>query len=135
MALKKTCKTCGETKPVGDFFKNPTGVHGVRGTCKVCRTSNKKNIKRQNIKNKYGITLDDFIAMYEQQDGRCAICDKEVEVYTTRDKVNEAANIDHCHVTGQVRAILCNHCNTGLGKFLDSPELLLKAAAYLTKYQ
>jgi hypothetical protein len=39
--------------------------------------------------------------------------------------------IDHNHVTGGVRGVLCTRCNTGLGKFLDGVDLLKKAIAYL----
>jgi len=134
MALK-TCRTCSEEKEVSEFAKNPTGTYGVRGTCKACRTSNRERTRRHNIKNKYGITLEDFMIMYDNQEGCCSICNKEIEVYAIRSKLNSVANIDHCHVTGKVRSLLCNHCNTGLGKFLDNPALLIKAADYLYKYQ
>jgi hypothetical protein len=66
--------------------------------------------------------------MFEAQGGRCALCDisfQEVRRYV----------IDHCHNTGEVRALLCDGCNTALGKFKDSPELLRKAAHYIERFR
>lgn len=40
-------------------------------------------------------------------------------------------HVDHCHKTGKVRGILCAECNSGLGKFKDRPEFLIKAVEYL----
>jgi hypothetical protein len=55
----------------------------------------------------------------EQQNGLCAICGLPEE------------HVDHDHVTGQVRGLLCAGCNKGLGFFRDSPQLLRQAAEYL----
>ena len=50
----------------------------------------------------------------------CEICDKEVELV-----------VDHNHETGKFRGSLCGHCNSGLGHFMDNPQLLKKAFYYL----
>jgi hypothetical protein len=134
MAIK-VCRTCKLEKESTMFDKNPTGTFGVRGTCKVCRSSDKFKIRRQNIKAKYGITMEDFIEMYERQNGLCEICDRELDMFSTRDRMHHIANIDHCHKTKKIRSILCNYCNTGLGKFMDDASLLIKASNYLKKYQ
>jgi hypothetical protein len=65
------------------------------------------------------------------QNGVCAICRKP-ETYThhmTKKIANMA--VDHCHVTGKIRGLLCHKCNHGLGKFGDDVSLLRKALAYL----
>ena len=57
--------------------------------------------------------------------GRCAICDGEPKFPRVR------LCVDHDHITGYFRGLLCGHCNTALGMFKDRPELLRKAADYL----
>lgn len=69
---------------------------------------------------KYGLTVADYRARLERQDGRCLICDQKT-----------ALVIDHSHSSGKVRGLLCLFCNSGLGYFFDAPERLLRAAAYL----
>ncbi len=65
--------------------------------------------------------------MFEAQGGRCEIC--KISFFEVRRYV-----IDHCHQTGVVRALLCDSCNTALGKFKDSPALLREAAAYVERF-
>lgn len=69
------------------------------------------------------MTNDEYHAMNVKQGGRCAICG------TQPDTGNLV--IDHNHRTGEVRALLCNDCNKGIGCMGDHPEILLKAAEYL----
>jgi hypothetical protein len=73
----------------------------------------------------YGITVEDFDSMIKNQNGECAICGG------VRVIVQGGLCVDHCHKTNKVRGLLCNHCNTALGKFDDNIELLKNAIKYL----
>ena len=73
----------------------------------------------------YGITLEDWQAMFDKQEGKCVICGVH------QSEINRVLCVDHNHVTGKVRGLLCYHCNAGLGNFGDSAESLIKAAQYL----
>ena len=74
----------------------------------------------------YGLTEADYDLMWERQSGRCAICARDL-VRTG----NKSCSIDHCHLTGRVRGLLCRACNRGIGLLGDSPERLKDAIAYL----
>ena len=77
-----------------------------------------------NIKKKYGIDSVSYYKLLEEQNGVCAIC------FSTC-VLNEKLSVDHCHDTGKVRGLLCNNCNTGLGKFKDNIKLLESSVLYL----
>lgn len=72
--------------------------------------------------------MDAFEALLTEQAHVCAICGCDL---TTLDPF--AVCVDHDHVTGKVRGVLCRHCNTGLGSFKDNPDALLAAVVYLKK--
>jgi hypothetical protein len=72
----------------------------------------------------HGISADDFDRMLAEQHGRCAICGRAPE--------REAAmHVDHDHVDGHVRGLLCIDCNQGIGKLREDPSILLRAVVYL----
>jgi predicted nucleic acid-binding Zn ribbon protein len=77
----------------------------------------------------YGITAEEYTALLEAQGNRCAICGSD----EWPGKGN-GPHVDHCHVGGQVRGLLCGRCNTGLGQFGDDPVVLRAAAAYLERH-
>ncbi len=77
------------------------------------------------IKRKYGITLDEYRALMNRQDGKCAIC------RSPESSVKGCFHVDHCHRTGLVRGLLCSKCNQFLGLAKDSPEILGRAMSYL----
>ena len=87
------------------------------------------------LKKKYGITLSDFYEKLNNQNGKCAICTKLLELPTEgRGQGLNAAAVDHCHITGKVRDIVCNACNKALGLFNDDTTLLFNAITYLRKH-
>ena len=88
-----------------------------------------KDRRRNNIR-RYGITLEDYNTLLEQQNGVCAIC-KNPETLTVKGKIVNLS-VDHCHDTGVVRGLLCRSCNVGLGNFRDDVNLLETAISYLT---
>lgn len=71
--------------------------------------------------------------MIKNQNYKCAICGEEVFLFGDLKNRNKVAHVDHDHETGEVRGLLCDKCNRGLGFFRDNPEYLLKAASYLKK--
>jgi hypothetical protein len=78
--------------------------------------------QRKNIfKKVYGISMADYEAMFERQGGACAICKR----------TGLKLCVDHCHLTGEVRGLLCSRCNSAIGFCSDDPILLQAAADYL----
>jgi hypothetical protein len=77
----------------------------------------------------YGIPLGSYQTMFRQQNGRCAIC-RRVETGRYRGKIKSLA-VDHNRATGQIRALLCQGCNIGIGAFRHDPDRLRAAIAYL----
>ena len=80
------------------------------------------------MKRIYGITIDEYDKMFEEQNGVCAIC-STFEVENTRGRLC----IDHDHRDGRVRGLLCIGCNTAIGSLKDDINLFLEAIKYLQK--
>ncbi|QBI89974.1 endonuclease VII [Escherichia phage HZP2] len=139
----KTCIACGEFKPLTQYYKNASSLDGHIGTCKACkakqqrerraRKSNAERYKKEaarrranHLRANYGIEEETYRKMYEEQHGVCAIC-KQPESIEGR-----SLCVDHSHITGEVRGLLCSNCNRGIGLLKDSPELVRNAFHYLT---
>ncbi len=82
------------------------------------------------LKGKYGIALEEYTRMFVKQGGVCAIC-RRPELKVHKSGTRHSLNVDHCHITGRVRGLLCSPCNTSLGKMGDDPSRLREAAMYL----
>jgi hypothetical protein len=74
---------------------------------------------------KFNLTEEQYLQLFITQDNRCAICN------THKDDLNRGLHIDHDHVSGKVRGLLCMNCNTALGKLNDNIVLFERAVTYL----
>lgn len=93
---------------------------------KVCRSQYHKNRK---LVVKYGITLADKESMINKLNGICPICHERFE--TKADSLGRSGVIDHDHITGNIRGVLCSNCNTSLGLLQDSPLIAIELAKYI----
>lgn len=100
-----------------------------------CANKNSKHWSRANpekrrcvkYRDRYGITLEQYNKKFQSQNGQCAICG-------TIDFGDKFSPVDHNHETTQVRGILCDSCNRGLGYFKENTEALLDAIHYLERW-
>jgi len=92
------------------------------------RGKNPKRARAARLKDKYGITMTEFAALLDSQGGGCAICGTTAWGYW-------GPQIDHSHITGEVRAILCKNCNMALGFMKDDLKNVRALRAYLEKFQ
>lgn len=77
--------------------------------------------RERHLRQRYGMSLEDYDRMYSLQDGRCAICGRSLDLLC----------VDHNHQTGEVRGLLCKVCNQWLGLVDDDPKKAIKAARYM----
>lgn len=133
MARGKWLNPRTECKQGHPLTEENTYYHPTRHyrSCRQCRDTasrdwqsrNKEHVNRGKRFRRYGISEADFLMMLVLQDSKCLICEK--------DFMENTIHIDHSPVTSHVRGLLCPNCNSGLGKFLDNSDLLLKAAEYV----
>lgn len=76
--------------------------------------------------------LTKYNELRKTQEDCCAICSSKTSVGTMSN--GNKLCIDHDHITGKLRGLLCGACNIGIGHFNDKPELLIKAANYLRSF-
>lgn len=121
---KKLCSYCHTYKSFDKFGKNRDNK--LKSRCKDCQTKYNNQYHKDIFRfDRYGITKETFDQLLDNQDYTCAICKKQIN--------ERSSHIDHCHTTGNVRGILCEKCNKGLGQFDDNIEYLNNAIKYLIK--
>jgi len=87
------------------------------------------------LKSVYGLSLKDYDALYKRHKGRCAICGVSVKHPSDPEATHSnMATVDHDHVTGKVRGILCKIHNIMLGLAGDDHEILKEAIKYLREF-
>lgn len=95
------------------------------------RKRNPAKMKAIDLKKRFGISLEQYAALLEEQDHVCKICGNAEKSVDHRTKQVRQLAVDHCHTKGHVRGLLCSDCNTAIGLLRDDPELLRKAAKYV----
>ena len=115
---RKWCKKCSQWLEESLFADSAARIDGKFFHCRVCERDTQ-------LKLNYGISLEEYHSILDLQNNVCAICG------ISQDSSSRKFHVDHDHVTGSIRGILCHHCNTGLGAFRDRPESLLSAISYL----
>lgn len=124
---EKQCRTCLLWLAPDMFSRLASAKDGLQGHCRSCG----RDAQRRAM---YRLPRGRYAEMVASQGGVCAICGRP-------ESDGRTLSVDHDHgccpesVCGQcVRGLLCTACNHGLGKFLDSPELLRAAAEYLERH-
>jgi hypothetical protein len=147
----KRCNRCKKEKSKKDFFVNSKRSDGLQTYCKPChleygreRYANPEAFQRRKInrevykerrkessrkwylKSTYGITEQEYSKLFKKQSGQCWIC-KESKEYLL--------HVDHSHISGNIRGLLCGECNRALGLFKDNKSILRMAIKYLDKFE
>jgi hypothetical protein len=124
----KTCSRCGELKHVSEFYRAHQNPEGLQYHCKECENH---NFKERATLMRYGVTRNKYNDMVKSQDNRCMICGI---VGGSEENYGKQLSVDHNHITGQMRGLLCWHCNIALGRFRESIENLENAIKYLQTF-
>ena len=126
---EKWCPHCRRSLPLSDFGRNASATDGLTGYCKRCHLEKTKASQDRNggahnyhLLRRYGITVEDYDRLVAAQGGVCALC-----------RVRPPELVDHDHLTGAVRGVLCSCCNQGLGNFRDDAATARAAADYLER--
>ena len=123
-AETKVCGKCERELPVDNFYKR-SGSTGYVHRCKECWGPSPEKKRERNLR-RYGLTLQQYDELLKNQGGGCAICRK-----SESGESGNCLSVDHDHLTGKVRGLLCYSCNAGIGMFRDDPALLTGAVIYL----
>ena len=134
MPLSKECNMCKTLKSFNNFWGDSTVKDGKKAVCIDCDKKRSKKYycpektRNKNLLRNFGITAEEYDTILHEQDFKCAICDIHQK------HCDKRLAVDHNHETGNIRALLCHHCNTGIGLFKENTEFLATAIKYLEKH-
>ena len=97
----------------------------VKAWAEKNRDKRLKKLREIHLRNKFSLTVEEYDAILEAQDGVCALCE-------CPPTPGISLHVDHDHGTGAIRGLLCVRCNNALGLFREDPDLLKRAARYVT---
>ncbi len=126
-AQSKVCGTCKEEQDIDSFPNDKSYSDGKSYRCKACHSSYNKaykkrraaELKEYRLQTRYGLNQNEYQEMVDATP-HCPICGSE-----------EPLVVDHDHSTGEVRGLICQPCNKGLGFFRDNIQSMKNAINYL----
>ena len=136
----KVCPGCDETKSIENSYYGTTSVYCIICASKRAKTPHIRELNRKyykkdktkvrdyRLRTKYGITLEHYNEMLSDQGGKCVVCG------ATKEENKKGLAVDHCHETGNVRALLCGNCNCALGFIKENSEIARSLADYIDNY-
>lgn len=149
MIKHKICPSCKEDKAAEFYNACSRHKNGIQSYCKACHLIKHKKFRDQNknkfkttikvvrkysssqeasraysLKSKYGLTIEIFDLMLEDQDFNCKTCGI---LFNNR----KGIFVDHCHKNNNVRGLLCYSCNIALGHLKDNIQTLKNMITYL----
>lgn len=128
----KHCNQCGKDKPEFEFSLDKKSLDGLQSQCKICQRKynrkyyqkNKQLERNKHLEREYAMLPGQYEMILKLQNGVCAICFKIC--VTGRNLA-----VDHDKQTNKNRGLLCQACNTGIGKLKHDPKLFKQAIKYL----
>lgn len=155
--ILKSCNKCLIPKPPAEFFADKGFSSGKTTICKKCKTAsiylwrqknrakynadqrartalNRRTLRSQTLKRKYGITADEFDVLLAAQNNKCWICKKENSSIKRPFAADHCHKHDHIHNKKKMRGILCYGCNRALHT-LEKDGLLQRAFSYLEYFK
>ena len=130
----KVCYSCNQEKDFSEFAKDNTRGSYQR-ECKQCckerkaawhkTEAGKRSSANTKLKNRLGITLNEYEEMLKLQDGKCLGCG------VTESYLGQRLAVDHCHKTGTIRGLLCKNCNIIIGHAKENSNTLLNLIKYI----
>lgn len=135
-----SCQKCGYLNTLGNstlcnkcYYKIPENrVKRRKRNLEYVRKNREQRrriMRKAHLKRRYGISVVEYDEMAKQQEYKCAICGRPEESHD--DLTNKTLCVDHNHKTGNVRGLLCRHCNILIGHMNDEPNIVDLAKQYL----
>jgi len=136
----KTCTKCSSTNTF-KWYSGPTCGQCYRREYRVTHADQLKKYNAKyakkidsetahgyKIKQIHGVTKEQYKTLLLKQDSKCAIC------FVDQSALKRRLAVDHNHITGQIRGLLCSNCNTAIGSLKERSLSLISALNYLEDY-
>ncbi len=136
----KFCTSCQMWKPFHAFRIDRKASCGLSSHCKKCCNERQRSkmsphdYRRQNLKAFYGMTPSQYDRMLAGQGGVCAACGQPETTRNNQGGVR-TLSVDHNHLTGEIRGLLCTTCNISYGMLQESPDRIRKLLAYAERIE